>query len=64
MRRIRWPLASGDRGDAVSLYDDAALVGLSDMPVDEPLDNLVVWRARHHSVQFRELWSSPAAACR
>ncbi len=38
-----WP--AGTEGTAVSIYDDAVLVELSDMPMEEPLDNLVTWPA-------------------
>lgn len=36
-----WP--AGTKGTAMSLYEDAVLVELSGLPMDEPLDNLVTW---------------------
>jgi hypothetical protein len=38
-----WP--AGTEGTAVSIYDDAALIELSGLPMEEPLDNLVVMPA-------------------
>jgi len=50
-----WP--AGTKGTAVSIYEDAVLIELSGMPMEELLDNLVVvpadklevtWRAADH----------------
>jgi hypothetical protein len=46
-------LASGHGGTAVSIYEDAALVELSDMPMDEPLDNLIIFPADKLDVIWR-----------
>jgi hypothetical protein len=46
-----WP--AGTEGTAVSIYEDAALVELSDMPMDEPLDNLIVFPADKLDVVWR-----------
>ncbi len=50
-----WP--AGTEGTTITIYEDAALIELSGMPMAEPLDNLVVvpadklevpWRAADH----------------
>ena len=46
-----WP--AGTKGTAVSIYDDAVMVELSGMPMDEPLDNLVVFPADQLEVTWR-----------
>jgi hypothetical protein len=44
---------AGTEGTAVSIYEDAALIELSGMPMDEPLDNLVVMFADRLEVTWR-----------
>jgi hypothetical protein len=46
-----WP--AGTEGTAVSIYEDAVLVELSDMPMPEPLDNLVAFPADQLEVIWR-----------
>ena len=46
-----WPAAT--TGTAVSIYEDAVLIELSDMPMPEPLDNLVVVPADQLEVTWR-----------
>lgn len=46
-----WP--AGTAGTAVSIYENAALVEPSDMPMDEPLDNLIVFPADELDVVWR-----------
>jgi hypothetical protein len=46
-----WP--AGTKGTAVSIYEAAALVELSDMPMAEPMDNLIVVPADELDVVWR-----------
>jgi hypothetical protein len=46
-----WP--AGTAGTAVSIYEHAALVALSDMPMAEPLDNFIVFPADKLDVVWR-----------
>lgn len=46
-----WP--AGTEGTAVSIYEEAALVELSGMPMEEPLDNLIVVPADKLEVIWR-----------
>jgi hypothetical protein len=46
-----WP--AGPEGTAVSIYEDAALIEVSGMPMDEPLDNLIVVPADKLDVIWR-----------
>ncbi len=46
-----WP--AGTEGTAVSIYEDAALIELSSMPMEEPLDNLIVVPADKLDVIWR-----------
>ena len=46
-----WP--AGTEGTAVSIYEDAILVELSDMPMEEALDNLVIWPANKVEIIWR-----------
>jgi hypothetical protein len=46
-----WP--AGTEGTAVSIYEDAALIELSGMPMEEPLDNLIVVPADQLDVTWR-----------
>ena len=46
-----WP--AGTEGTAVSIYEDAALIELSGMPMDEPLDNVIVMPADKLEVIWR-----------
>lgn len=45
--------AAGTEGTAVSIYDDAVLVELSDIPMEEALDNLVIWPADKVEIIWR-----------
>ncbi|MFZ0041578.1 MAG: hypothetical protein WAK93_09745 [Solirubrobacteraceae bacterium] len=45
--------APGTEGTAVSIYEDAVLVELSDMPMEEALDNLVIWPADKVKIIWR-----------
>ncbi len=45
--------AAGTEGTAVSIYEDAVLVELSEMPMAEALDNLVVWPADKVQIIWR-----------
>jgi hypothetical protein len=46
-----WP--AGTEGTAVSTYEDPALVELSGMPTDEPVDNLIVFPTDKLDVVWR-----------
>jgi hypothetical protein len=46
-----WP--AGTEGTAVSIYDDAALIELSGMPMGDSLDNLIVVPADKLDVVWR-----------
>ncbi|MBV9168412.1 MAG: hypothetical protein JO342_19915 [Solirubrobacterales bacterium] len=46
-----WP--PGTEGTAVSIYEDAALIELTGMPMEEPLDNLIVVPADKLEVVWR-----------
>ena len=46
-----WP--AGTEGTAVSIYEDAALIELSGLPMEKPLDNLVVMPADKLEVIWR-----------
>jgi len=46
-----WP--AGTQGTAVSIYEDAVLIELSGLPMEEPLDNLIVIPADQLEVTWR-----------